>query len=76
MAANPGFPLVLDVKGWPVLVIGGDEELGFGVIARSSCSTLPSTLMICARSWPLATRSASLIASAPRKSTTLASARA
>ncbi len=24
--ANPGFPLVLDVKGWPVLVIGGDEE--------------------------------------------------
>ena len=26
MAANPGFPLVLDVKGWPILVIGGDEE--------------------------------------------------
>lgn len=26
MAPNPGFPLVLDVKGWPVLVIGGDEE--------------------------------------------------
>jgi len=26
MTANPGFPLVLDVKGWPVLVIGGDEE--------------------------------------------------
>jgi len=26
MAANPGFPLVLDVKGWLVLVIGGDEE--------------------------------------------------
>lgn len=26
MIANPGFPLVLDVKGWPVLVIGGDEE--------------------------------------------------
>jgi len=26
MAANPGFPLVLDVKGWHVLVIGGDEE--------------------------------------------------
>lgn len=26
MAANPGFPLVLDVRGWPVLVIGGDEE--------------------------------------------------
>ncbi|TKB63827.1 MAG: bifunctional precorrin-2 dehydrogenase/sirohydrochlorin ferrochelatase [Nitrospira sp.] len=26
MVANPGFPLVLDVKGWPVLVIGGDEE--------------------------------------------------
>ena len=26
MAANPGFPLVLDVKGWMVLVIGGDEE--------------------------------------------------
>lgn len=26
MAANPGFPLVLDVKGWPVVVIGGDEE--------------------------------------------------
>lgn len=24
--ANPGFPLVLDVKGWPVLVIGGDDE--------------------------------------------------
>ena len=26
MAANPGFPLVLDVRGWPVLVIGGDNE--------------------------------------------------
>lgn len=26
MAVNPGFPLVLDVKGWSVLVIGGDEE--------------------------------------------------
>lgn len=26
MAPNPGFPLVLDVKGWSVLVIGGDEE--------------------------------------------------
>ncbi|MBH0203353.1 MAG: bifunctional precorrin-2 dehydrogenase/sirohydrochlorin ferrochelatase [Nitrospira sp.] len=26
MAANPGFPLVLDVRGWPILVIGGDEE--------------------------------------------------
>ena len=26
MAANPGFPLVLDVRGWTVLVIGGDEE--------------------------------------------------
>lgn len=26
MRANPGFPLVLDVKEWPVLVIGGDEE--------------------------------------------------
>lgn len=26
MAPNPGFPLVLDVKSWPVLVIGGDEE--------------------------------------------------
>ena len=26
MTANPGFPLVLDVRGWPVLVIGGDEE--------------------------------------------------
>ncbi|MBS0155068.1 MAG: bifunctional precorrin-2 dehydrogenase/sirohydrochlorin ferrochelatase [Nitrospira sp.] len=26
MAANPGFPLVLDVKDWPVLVIGGDDE--------------------------------------------------
>lgn len=26
MASNPGFPLVLDVRGWPVLVIGGDEE--------------------------------------------------
>jgi precorrin-2 dehydrogenase/sirohydrochlorin ferrochelatase len=26
MVANPGFPLVLDVKGWLVLVIGGDEE--------------------------------------------------
>ncbi|NGZ01872.1 MAG: siroheme synthase [Nitrospira sp. WS238] len=26
MIANPGFPLVLDVKGWPVVVIGGDEE--------------------------------------------------
>lgn len=26
MGANPGFPLVLDVRGWPVLVIGGDDE--------------------------------------------------
>lgn len=26
MAANPGFPLSLDVKGWPCLVLGGDEE--------------------------------------------------
>ena len=26
MAPNPGFPLVLDVKGWSVMVIGGDEE--------------------------------------------------
>jgi precorrin-2 dehydrogenase/sirohydrochlorin ferrochelatase len=26
MVANPGFPLVLDVRDWPVLVIGGDEE--------------------------------------------------
>ncbi len=26
MAVNPGFPLVLDVKGWTVLVIGGDDE--------------------------------------------------
>ena len=26
MAANPGFPLVLDVRSWPVLVIGGEEE--------------------------------------------------
>lgn len=26
MAANPGFPLTFDVKGYPVLVLGGDEE--------------------------------------------------
>lgn len=26
MSANPGFPLTLDVKGWPCLVLGGDEE--------------------------------------------------
>jgi len=26
MAANPGFPLTVDVKGYPVLVLGGDEE--------------------------------------------------
>jgi precorrin-2 dehydrogenase / sirohydrochlorin ferrochelatase len=26
MAANPGFPLSLDVRGYPVLVLGGDEE--------------------------------------------------
>ena len=26
MAANSGFPLSLDVKGYPVLVLGGDEE--------------------------------------------------
>jgi precorrin-2 dehydrogenase / sirohydrochlorin ferrochelatase len=26
MVANPGFPLTLDVRGWPVLVVGGDEE--------------------------------------------------
>lgn len=26
MAPNPGFPLVLDVKSWSVLVVGGDEE--------------------------------------------------
>lgn len=26
MAANPGFPLTVDVRGYPVLVLGGDEE--------------------------------------------------
>ena len=26
MAANSGFPLSLDVRGYPVLVLGGDEE--------------------------------------------------
>lgn len=26
MAANPGFQISLDVRGWPVVVIGGDEE--------------------------------------------------
>jgi precorrin-2 dehydrogenase len=26
MAANPGFPVTLDVKGYVVLVVGGDEE--------------------------------------------------
>lgn len=26
MSANPGFPLTLDVRGYPVLVLGGDEE--------------------------------------------------
>jgi precorrin-2 dehydrogenase/sirohydrochlorin ferrochelatase len=26
MAANPGFPMSLDVRGYPVLVLGGDEE--------------------------------------------------
>src|SRR5689334_25044191 len=26
MAANPGFPLTVDVKGYPFLVLGGDEE--------------------------------------------------
>lgn len=26
MAANPGFPLTLDVRGYPVLVLGGDED--------------------------------------------------
>jgi precorrin-2 dehydrogenase/sirohydrochlorin ferrochelatase len=26
MPANPGFQLSLDVRGWPVVVIGGDEE--------------------------------------------------
>ena len=26
MAANPGFPMTLDVKGYVVLVLGGDEE--------------------------------------------------
>lgn len=26
MAPNPGFPLSLDVRGYPVLVLGGDEE--------------------------------------------------
>jgi precorrin-2 dehydrogenase/sirohydrochlorin ferrochelatase len=26
MVANPGFPLSLDVRGWPVVVLGGDEE--------------------------------------------------
>lgn len=26
MAANPGFPVSLDVRGYPVLVLGGDEE--------------------------------------------------
>ena len=26
MGANPGFPLTVDVRGYPVLVLGGDEE--------------------------------------------------
>ncbi len=26
MAPNPGFPLTVDVRGYPVLVLGGDEE--------------------------------------------------
>lgn len=26
MAMNPGFPMTLDVRGYPVLVLGGDEE--------------------------------------------------
>lgn len=26
MSPNPGFPLTLDVNGYPVLVLGGDEE--------------------------------------------------
>lgn len=26
MTANPGFPLTLDVKGWPCVVLGGDGE--------------------------------------------------
>ena len=26
MVANPGFPLTVDVRGYPVLVLGGDEE--------------------------------------------------
>jgi precorrin-2 dehydrogenase / sirohydrochlorin ferrochelatase len=26
MPANPGFPLVLDVRSWPILVLGGDDE--------------------------------------------------
>ncbi len=26
MAANPGFQISLDVRGWPVLVIGGNED--------------------------------------------------
>ncbi len=26
MAANPGFPLTVDVKGWPCVVLGGDGE--------------------------------------------------
>ena len=38
MAANPGFPLSLDVRGYPVLVLGGDEEAA--ELFRSYC---PST---------------------------------
>lgn len=26
MAANSGFQISLDVRGWPVVVIGGDDE--------------------------------------------------
>ena len=26
MSPNPGFPISLDVRGWPVVVIGGDDE--------------------------------------------------
>ncbi|GKS58613.1 precorrin-2 dehydrogenase [Nitrospira sp.] len=26
MTVNPGFPISLDVKGWPCLVLGGDQE--------------------------------------------------
>ena len=54
MAANPGFPLSLDVRGYPVLVLGGDEEAAEKTQRLLEAGATPLVLMA-TRKWPQAT---------------------